>query len=73
MTNCQTIVKINEHTTPKLFIDLGFPQGLLLSSIFYFFYYEDLLDDCAKSGVDTQGYIDDIILIATSKLVERNN
>lgn len=48
LTNCQTIVKINKHTTPKLCIDLGFLQGLPLSSIFDLFYNGDLFDDCAK-------------------------
>ncbi len=67
LTNCQTIVKTNEHTTPKLFIDLGLPQGLPFSSILYLFYNKNLLDDCAKKGVDAQGYIDDITLIAKGK------
>ena len=73
LTNCQTIVKTNEHTTPKLSIDLGLPLGSPLSSILYLFYDRDLLDDCAKKGVDAQGYIDDITLIATSKSVKGNN
>lgn len=32
LRNRCTIVKTNKHTTPKLSIDLGLPQGLLLSS-----------------------------------------
>lgn len=32
LRNRYTIVKTNKHTTPKLSIDLGLPQGLLLSS-----------------------------------------
>ena len=52
LTNCQTIVKTNEHTMPKLSINLDLLQGLSLSSIFYFFYNGDLLDDCAKKRVD---------------------
>lgn len=73
MTNCQTIVKTNEHTTPKLLIDLGLSQGLPISSILDLSYNGDLLDDCAKKRVDAQGYIDDITLIATSKSVKENN
>ena len=73
LTSCQTIVKTNKHTTPKLSIDLGLPQSLLLSSILYLFYNGDLLDDCAKKRVDAQGYIDDITLIAISKSVNENS
>ncbi len=73
LTNRQTIVKTNEHTTPKLFIDLGLPLGLPFSSIFYLFYNRDLLDDCVKRGVEAQGYIDDITFIAKSKSVKDNN
>ncbi len=73
LTNRQTIVKTNKHITPKLFIDLGLPQGLPFSSILYLFYNGDLLDDCAKKRVDAQGYIDDIALIATVKSVKSNN
>ena len=73
LTNRQTIVKTNEHTRPKLSIDLGLPQGSLLSSIFYLFYNGDLFDDCAKKKVDSQRYIDDITLIAISKSVKGNN
>ena len=72
MTNRQTIVKTNEHTTPKLYTDLGLPQGSPLSSILYLFYNADLLDDCAKKGVDAQGYIDDITLMSASKTVRGN-
>ena len=48
LTNRQTIVKTNEHTTPKLYTDLGLPQGSPLSSILYLFYNVDLLDNCTK-------------------------
>lgn len=72
LTKRQTIVKTNEHTAPKLYTDLGLPQGSPLSSILYLFYNADLLDDCAKKGVGAQGYIDDITLISTSKLVKGN-
>lgn len=37
LTDRQTIVKTNEHTTPKLSINLVLPQGSPLSSILYFF------------------------------------
>lgn len=57
---------------PKLFIDLGLYQGLLLSFILYLFYNADLLDDCTKKRVNTQRYIDDITLISVSKLVRGN-
>ena len=73
LTNCQTIIKTNEHTTPKLFVDFGFPQGSRLLFILYLIYNGDLLYDCAKKGVDTQGYIDDITLIAMGKSVKGNN
>ncbi len=68
-----TIIKTNEHTTPKLSINLGLPQGSPLSSILYLFYNGDLLDDCAKERMDAQGYIDDITLIATGKSVKSNS
>lgn len=68
----QIIVKTDEYTTRKLSVDLGLPQGLALSSILYLFYNGDL-DDCAKKGVDAQGYIDDVTLIATGKSVKGNN
>lgn len=45
LTNRQTILKTKEHTTSKLFIDLGLPQGSPLSSILYLFYNADLLED----------------------------
>ena len=72
LTNRQTIVKTNKHNTPKLYTDLGLPQGSPLSSILYLFYNADLLDDCAKKGVDAQGYIDDITLMSASKSVRGN-
>ncbi len=72
LTNRQTIVKTNEHITPKLYTDLGLPQGSPLSSILYLFYNADLLDDCAKKEVGAQGYIDDITLISASKSVKGN-
>lgn len=50
---------------------MGLPQGSPLSSILYLFDNGDL-DDCAKKGVDAQGYIDDVTLIATSKSVKGN-
>ncbi len=68
-----TIVKTNEDTTPKLSVNLGLPQGSSLSSILYLFYNGDLLDDFAKTGVDAQGYINDITLIATGKSVKSNS
>ncbi len=73
MTNRQTIVKINEHTTPKLSIDLGYPQGLPFSSILYLFCNGNFLDNYNKKRVDAQGYIDNITLIATDKSVKGNN
>lgn len=72
LTNRQTIVNTNEHTTPKLYTDLGLPQGSPLSSILYLFYNVDLLDDCAKKVVDAQGYIDYITLMSASKSVRGN-
>ena len=72
LTNCQTIIKTNKHITLKLSIDIGFLQGLPLSSILYFFYNGDLLNDCAKKKLVAQGYINDITLIATSKSVKDN-
>ena len=73
LTNCQTIIKTNKHTTPKLSIELGLLHGSPLSSILYLFYNGDLLNDYAKKRVDAQGYIDDITFIATSKSVKVNN
>ncbi len=73
LTDRHTIVKTNELTTSKLSINLGLPQGSLRSSILCLFYNGDLLDDCAKKGVDAQGYIDDITLIATGKPVKSNS
>ena len=71
-TNCQTIVKINKHTTSKLSIDLGLSQESLLSSILYLFYNTDLLEDCAVKGVEAQGFIDNTTLIVTSKSTRGN-
>ncbi len=73
LTDRHTIVKTNKHTIPKLFIILGLPQGSPLSSILFLFCNRDLLDDYAKERMDAQGYIDDIILIATGKLVKSNS
>ncbi len=73
LTNRQTIIKTNENTTPKLFIDLGLPQGLPLLTILCLFYNEDLLDECTKKKVNAQGYINDITLIAKGKSVKSNN
>ncbi len=73
LTHRQTIVKTNEHTTPKLFIDLGLPQGLPLSSLLYLFYNGDLFVDCAQTKVDAQRYIDDFTIIAKGKSVKSNN
>lgn len=50
LTDRHTIVRTNEYTTPKLSINLGLPQGSLLSSILYLFYNGDILDDCAMKG-----------------------
>ncbi len=72
-TNCQTIIKTNEYTKPKLFIDLGFPQGWPLSFILYLFYNRNLLDHWDKKGVDAQGYTDNITLITKRKSVKGNN
>ena len=72
LTNRQTIVKTNKHTTPKLYTDLGLPQGSPLSSILYLFYNADLLDNCTKKGVDAQAYIDDITLMSAGKSVKDN-
>ncbi len=73
LTERHIIVKTNEHTTPKLSINLGLPQGSPLSSILSLFYNEDLLDDYAKKEVDAQDYIDDITLLATGKSVKSNS
>ena len=72
-TNWHTIVKTNEYTTLKLFIDLGLPQGSPLLLIFYLFYKADLLDDSTKKGVKAQGFIDNITLIVTGKSTRNNN
>ncbi len=72
LTHCHTIVKTNEHTTPKLSINLGLPKESPLFSILYLFYNGDLLDDFAKEKMDAQGYIDNITPIATRKLVKSN-
>lgn len=72
LTNRQTIIKTNKHTTPKLYTDLGLPYGSPLSSILYLFYNADLLDNYAKKGVSAQGYIDNITPISASKSVKGN-
>ncbi len=72
LTDRHTIVKTNEHNTPKLSINLGLPQGSPVSSILYLFYNGDFLDDFAKERVDAQGYIDDITIIAMGKSVKSN-
>ena len=73
LTNRYTIVKTAKHSTLKLSIDLGLPQGSPLSSILYLFYNADLLDDGIKKGVAAQGFIDDITLIVTGKSTRGNN
>lgn len=72
LTNCQTILKINNHNTSKLFINLGLPQRLPLLSIFYLFYNTDLLENSVVKGVGTQGFINDITFIATNKSTRGN-
>lgn len=52
LTNCQTIVKTNKYTMPKLFVDRSSIR-LPLSSILYFFYNRDLFDNYTKKKVDT--------------------
>ncbi len=70
LTDHHIIVKNNKHTTPKLSINLGLPQGSPVSSILDLFYNKDLLDDYAKKKMDVQGYIDEITLIAIRKSVK---
>ncbi len=69
-TDRDIIIKTNRHTTSKLSINLGLPQGWPISSTLYSSYNRDLLDNFAKKKVDVQGYIDDIIPIAMRKLVK---
>lgn len=73
LTKRHTIVYTNEHTTPKLSIDLGLSQGSPLSLILYLFCNADLLEDSAKKVVEAQGFIDDITLIATGRSTRGNN
>lgn len=72
LINRQTIVKTNEYTMPKLYTDLGLPQGSPLSSIFYLFYNADLPNNCTKKRIGAQGYINNITFISISKLVKGN-
>ncbi len=73
LTNCQTIVKTNEHTTPKLFLDLGLPQCSPLSSILYLFHNGDVLNDFAKGSRVALGFIEFITFIAKGKPIKGNN
>ncbi len=73
LTNYHTIVKTNNHITPKLSINLGIPQGSPISSPLRLFYNGDLLDDFAKKRVDVQGYIYDITLIVMGKSIKSNS
>lgn len=57
----------------KLFIELGLFQRSLLLSIFYLFYNAKLLKNSAKKEVKAQRFINNIILIATDKLIKGNN
>ncbi len=73
LTDRHTIVKTNKHATLKLIVNLGLPQGSPISSILSLFYNGDLFDDFAKKRLDAEGYIDDITLIFTGKLVKSNS
>lgn len=67
LINRTTIIKTNEYTSCKIGISIGIPQGSPLSPILYLFYNADLMEISNNyNGMNSSGFIDDVMLVATA-------
>ncbi len=69
-----TTLRINEHTTEKISISIGIPQGSPLSPILFLFYNAPLLEDLETVGsISAAGFVDDVTILVEEKICEENS
>lgn len=74
LINRITIIKTDEYISDKFDISTGIPQRLPLSSILYLFYNADLMEISNRyRGIDSSGFIDDMMLVATGASIIKIN
>jgi len=66
LSNRTTILKANEHTTSKIEISVGIPQGSSLSPILFLFYIAPLLKELRRRNVEACDFVNDTALMAQS-------
>ena len=74
LTGRSTILRTNEHTTEKISISIGIPQGSPLSPILFLFYDAPLLEDLETVGsVSATGFVDNIAILVEGKTFKENS
>lgn len=73
LTDRSTIFCTNRHTTGKIHIPIGIPQGLSLSTILFLFYNFSLLEKLSQNdNMLAVGSVDNIAAMVEGKTSEEN-
>lgn len=67
-----TSIKLQEYTAPSVAIEIGIPQGSIMSPFLYLFYNADLIEACKTPDTEAVGYIDDVSILSVSLTAQRN-
>ena len=73
LSHRMTILKTGEYDTEWLEIFVGIPQGSPMSPILFLFYNAPLLEELARRGIHTGGFVDDISMLADGHTTEECN
>ncbi len=74
LTGRSTTLRTNEHTTEKISIFIGIPQGSPLSPILFLFYNAPLLEDLdTVESVSAAGFVDDVAILVEGKTCKENS
>ena len=73
LSHRMTILKTGEYDTEWLGIFVGIPQGSPISPILFLFYNAPLPEELARRGIHTNGFVDNISVLADGHTPEECN